>query len=134
VGDFGSATETVRIIDLFALQVFAKIWTAATFDFCNTIVSGADIYAQSRTFSRGARNPHFRFDLTIYGAWNRQSKIENLRKIENLHLNPCRNQLTNGGKNETSGTEVDVNRPALVLARVTGFGIGAKDNCRERQA
>ena len=24
VGDFGSATETMRIIDLFALQVFAK--------------------------------------------------------------------------------------------------------------
>jgi hypothetical protein len=37
VGDFGSATETMRIIDLFALQVFAKNWTAATFDFCNTI-------------------------------------------------------------------------------------------------
>jgi hypothetical protein len=37
VGDFGSATETIRIIDLFALQVFAKNWTAATFDFCNAI-------------------------------------------------------------------------------------------------
>jgi hypothetical protein len=30
MGDFGSATEAVRIIDLFALQVFAK-----NFDRCN---------------------------------------------------------------------------------------------------
>jgi hypothetical protein len=27
----------MRIIDLFALQVFAKIWAAATFDFFDTI-------------------------------------------------------------------------------------------------
>jgi hypothetical protein len=36
MGDFGSATEAVRIIDLFALQVFAKNFDRSTFEFCNT--------------------------------------------------------------------------------------------------
>ena len=35
MGDFGSATETARIIDLFALQTAKTFLTAATFEFCN---------------------------------------------------------------------------------------------------
>jgi hypothetical protein len=53
MGDFGSATEAVRIIDLFAFQVFAKIWTAATFEFCNTIRLRADIRTTYRCVRLG---------------------------------------------------------------------------------
>ena len=42
MGDFGSATETMRIIHLFALLVLPKIWTGATFDFCNMGNSGIE--------------------------------------------------------------------------------------------
>ena len=58
MGDFGSATEAVRIIDLFALQVFAK-----NFDRCNFRVLQHN-HAESGSsppqaaFPKSARNGH----------------------------------------------------------------------------
>jgi hypothetical protein len=37
MGDFGNATEVIRIVDRFAFKVSPKIRTDATFDFCNSI-------------------------------------------------------------------------------------------------
>ena|ERR1700691_304837 len=48
MGDFGNATEVIRIVDRFAFKVSPKIRTDATFDFCNTIPSKAEIPTSAR--------------------------------------------------------------------------------------
>jgi hypothetical protein len=48
MGDFGSATEAMRIIDLFALQVFANNLDRCNFRLCNTIPLKADIRASGQ--------------------------------------------------------------------------------------
>jgi hypothetical protein len=53
-GDFGNAIEVMRISDRFPFRLFAKIRGPATFDFCNTIPSIADMVLHCREPPLGA--------------------------------------------------------------------------------
>jgi hypothetical protein len=64
MGDFGSATETMRIIDLFALQVFAKNLDRCNFRLLQHYLPEAEVVCYLAALS--ARNETFSFGKTSH--------------------------------------------------------------------